>query len=50
MTAQRLARCWHAPLRLHPTAGHDLPLDAGPWMAQQVSTWWREIRMPPASR
>lgn len=48
--SRRLARCWHAPLRLHPTAGHDLPLDAGPWVAQQVSTWWREIRMPPAGR
>jgi pimeloyl-ACP methyl ester carboxylesterase len=23
----------------HPTAGHDLPLDDGPWLAQQVKLW-----------
>jgi pimeloyl-ACP methyl ester carboxylesterase len=26
-------------LRLHPAAGHDLPLDDGPWVAQQVRQW-----------
>jgi pimeloyl-ACP methyl ester carboxylesterase len=30
------------PLRRHPTAGHDLPLDDGPWVAQQVSRWLAE--------
>lgn len=34
-----LARAWGAPLRVHPTAGHDLPLDAGPWVAAQVRRW-----------
>lgn len=29
-------RCAHAA---HPTAGHDLPLDAGPWVAEQISRW-----------
>lgn len=41
-----LARRWHTPLRVHPSAGHDLPLDAGPWVAEQVSTWWQEVRAP----
>ena len=34
-----LAEHWGAPLLRHPTAGHDLPLDAGPWVRQQVLTW-----------
>ena len=37
--SQRLAQAWHAELRSHPTAGHDLPLDDGAWVAQQVSAW-----------
>ena len=27
-----LARQWHLPLRTHPTAGHDLPLDDAGWV------------------
>ncbi len=34
-----LARHWNCAIRLHPTAGHDLPLDAGGWVAQQVEDW-----------
>ena len=34
-----LAERWGAPLIRHPTAGHDLPLDAGPWVRQQVLNW-----------
>ncbi|MDP2370161.1 alpha/beta fold hydrolase [Rhodoferax sp.] len=34
--SRALARQWQCPLRLHPTAGHDLPLDDGPWVAAQV--------------
>jgi alpha-beta hydrolase superfamily lysophospholipase len=34
-----LAARWGAPLLRHPTAGHDLPLDAGPWVRQQVLHW-----------
>jgi pimeloyl-ACP methyl ester carboxylesterase len=34
-----LARCWRVPLIRHPTAGHDLPLDAGPWVVQQLQSW-----------
>ncbi|MFC0167278.1 alpha/beta fold hydrolase [Pseudoduganella danionis] len=34
-----LARAWQTSARLHPTAGHDLPLDAGAWLAQQIADW-----------
>jgi pimeloyl-ACP methyl ester carboxylesterase len=37
--ARSMARHWHCPLRLHPTAGHDLPLDDGQWVASQVCDW-----------
>jgi pimeloyl-ACP methyl ester carboxylesterase len=34
--SRRLAQAWALPIAEHPTAGHDLPLDDGPWVAQQV--------------
>jgi len=34
-----LARAWHSPLSLHPSAGHDIPLDDGFWVAAQVRQW-----------
>jgi pimeloyl-ACP methyl ester carboxylesterase len=34
-----LARQWDCAIRLHPTAGHDLPLDDGYWVTQQVKEW-----------
>ncbi len=34
-----LAQRWGCPIRLHPTAGHDLPLDDPIWVAQQVREW-----------
>jgi pimeloyl-ACP methyl ester carboxylesterase len=36
-----LAKHWQLGLIKHPTAGHDLPLDAGPWVVQQVLMWLR---------
>ncbi|CAN5385351.1 alpha/beta hydrolase [soil metagenome] len=36
-----LARHWNVPLCVHPMAGHDLPLDDGPWVARQVRDWLR---------
>lgn len=35
----RLALSWQCPIVLHPNAGHDLPLDNGNWVAQQVHAW-----------
>lgn len=40
-----LASAWSLPLLRHPTAGHDLPLDAGPWVAAQVQAW---LAQPPS--
>ena len=37
--SQVLAAQWHTALRLHPTAGHDLSLDAGPWVAATIRQW-----------
>ncbi len=34
-----LAEHWQCPVRLHPAAGHDLPLDDPVWVAQQVREW-----------
>ncbi|MBC7436861.1 MAG: alpha/beta hydrolase [Bdellovibrionales bacterium] len=42
--SQALARQWQYPLKLHPFAGHDLPLDDAPWVLSQVSQWLRECR------
>ena len=37
--SRALAHAWHCPLALHPTAGHDLPLDDPHWVADQVRRW-----------
>ncbi len=34
-----IARRWDCAIALHPTAGHDLPLDDGVWIAKEVSRW-----------
>lgn len=39
--SQTLAATWGAPLVVHPTAGHDLTLDDGPWVATRVAEWSR---------
>ena len=38
---KQLAAAWQAELRVHPTAGHDLPLDASGWVVEQTARWWR---------
>jgi pimeloyl-ACP methyl ester carboxylesterase len=37
--SETLARAWRLPLLRHPTAGHDLPLDAPSWVLSQVMAW-----------
>jgi pimeloyl-ACP methyl ester carboxylesterase len=37
--SRAVARCWGSPLRLHPWAGHDLPLDDADWVIGQVRDW-----------
>lgn len=34
-----IARTLEAPIRMHTTAGHDLPLDDPHWVIEQVSAW-----------
>lgn len=38
-----LAARWHAAFAEHPTAGHDIPLDDGLWVAEQVSRWLQTL-------
>ena len=37
--SKALAKRWQCDLNTHPGAGHDLPLDDGPWIAAQVRQW-----------
>ncbi|NPC54459.1 alpha/beta fold hydrolase [Caenimonas soli] len=43
----RLAAQWEVPLRMHPSAGHDLPLDDPEWVVQQIVGWRRPHAVPP---
>lgn len=37
--SKTLAEAWKATIAVHPKAGHDIPLDDGPWVAEQVARW-----------
>jgi pimeloyl-ACP methyl ester carboxylesterase len=37
--SRELALRWRVAQISHPQAGHDLPLDAGPWLAAQIADW-----------
>lgn len=41
--SRQLARQWQTAYAEHPTAGHDLPLDDGPWVAAQVRRWAERV-------
>ena len=47
--SQAISRAWGAPLRLHTRAGHDLPLDDPPWVADAVSDWLRARQLQGAT-
>ncbi|WP_157670045.1 alpha/beta fold hydrolase [Chitinibacter sp. GC72] len=34
-----IALAWQCPLKTHPYAGHDLPLDAPDWVLDQLTVW-----------
>jgi len=34
-----IAQAWQCGLAIHPEAGHDLPLDDGPWVVERVREW-----------
>lgn len=49
--SRALARTWAVTYREHPWAGHDLPHDDAPWLAEAISTWVgeaesRAVRVP----
>ncbi len=37
--SRAIARAFSAELVVHPTAGHDITLDAGPWVVEQLLAW-----------
>lgn len=37
--SKRLAETWGCPIAVHPSAGHDLSLDDGDWLADTVRDW-----------
>lgn len=40
--SEALSREWRVPLRQHPEAGHDLPLDAPEWLQEQLLDWFED--------
>lgn len=41
--SRRLAQAWHTDYAEHPDAGHDLPLDDGPWVAARIAEWLQGV-------
>ena len=41
--SEALAAQWQCALHIHPSAGHDLPLDDGPWVVAQVRQWLLQL-------
>lgn len=37
--SEAIARHWGCRLAMHPSAGHDLPLDDGEWILRQIRAW-----------
>ncbi|MBC7741695.1 MAG: alpha/beta hydrolase [Bdellovibrionaceae bacterium] len=37
----KLAELWKTPLKVHPSAGHDLPLDDSQWVIEQIKNFLR---------
>ena len=42
--SKEIAKRWGTALQLHPSAGHDLTLDDGPWVAAAVRHWRQRPR------
>jgi pimeloyl-ACP methyl ester carboxylesterase len=45
--SKALARHWQCALRVHTSAGHDLTLDDGPWVAAQARAWLTDVLAVP---
>jgi pimeloyl-ACP methyl ester carboxylesterase len=37
--SQALAAAWNCSIAEHPSAGHDIPLDDGAWVIEQIQEW-----------
>ena len=37
--SRAIAKAWGLPLHVHPSAGHDLPLDDPQWVIDEVLRW-----------
>ncbi len=48
--SRQLAAHWQTGFALHPSAGHDLPLDEGEWVARQVRDWLQEQELAGAAK
>ena len=48
--SRRIAAAWGTAIQVHPTAGHDLPFDDGPWAAEAVRRWTRASMGAPPPR
>jgi pimeloyl-ACP methyl ester carboxylesterase len=42
--SKEIAKRWGTALQLHPSAGHDLTLDDGPWVAAAVRHWRENLQ------
>ncbi|MCM0148901.1 alpha/beta hydrolase [Photobacterium galatheae] len=41
--SKKLAVHWQCPLHLHPSAGHDIPLDDPEWVCRQTLGFWQSF-------
>jgi homoserine acetyltransferase len=41
----KLASHLSALAAIHPSAGHDLPLDDGPWLAREIASWQPKLEI-----
>ena len=41
--SEMIAAKWRAQLEQHNSAGHDLPLDDGPWVVEQIQAFYRAL-------
>lgn len=37
--SEAISHYWKTPIATHPSAGHDLPLDAPDWLVEQLHSW-----------
>lgn len=45
--SQDIANCWKVDIEVHPTAGHDLPLDAPEWILETVHKKFISYKLVP---